>query len=366
MEKTPLETICQLLRITPQAQLLLEGDSILAASPEAQRLFPGILSGFTADQIFGADIQQYHNFQQEGSLIFTTQLSGRSCDIAVTAIAPYCLCTITPVTPFEHSETLQTLSQQLRTPLSSMMAVAPKVLPLLEQVEDRTALTQAAALNQGLHQLLRTTENLEQYAAPQQTLQMTRFDLHAYFQSMEDQLHSLSKTAAWEIELHYPAEPCPCTADQSMLTRAITNLLSNAIKFSAADQPIILTCRKQQGRILISVRDHGPGIPPDQMGTIFQRSQHRGQIPDPRWGAGLGLQSARRIVEAHGGRLMLESVENVGTTVYLSLDAQPSQKSNMLCDAATMMVASNGINPILVGLSDVLPTQVFDILDTCL
>ena len=177
---------------------------------------------------------------------------------------------------------------------------------------------------------------------------------------------SLCEIAKWKIEFQYPAEPCICLADRSLLYRAIANLLSNAIKFSDSDQPITLSCRKQKGRILISIRDRGRGIPPDQMGSVFSQGQHHDQIPDPRWGAGLGLQSVRQIIEAHGGRLMLESVENTGTTVYLSLDASPAQAADILRDTSSMIVASNGIDPLLVGLSDVLPTQVFDIMGTCL
>lgn len=362
MEKTPLDTIKQLLRITPQAQLLLEGNQILAASPEAQRLFSGVLDGYTAEQFFGIDIQDYNEFQREGSLLFTAAIGGNSYDISATALSPYYLCTVTPTENAESYTGMRSTAQQMRGSLSSIMAVAPKVLPLLGELDDLSARSKAAVVNQGLYQLLRTTENLERYASPQQPLQLQRFDLRAYFQQLEDQLLPLCRQTGYTLELQYPQDICPCTADPALLTQAITNLLSNAMKFSQQDQPITLSCQKRKERILISVQDRGQGIPPDQMASVFFRNERRSQIPDPRWGAGLGLQATRKIMDAHGGRMMLESIEHQGTIVYLSLDARSSGHSN-LCAAAMPVVVPSGINTVLVGLSDVLSSNVFDVID---
>lgn len=364
MGNTTLDTIRQMLRISPQAQFLLEGDSVIAASPEAQRFLPGMRGEITAARLFGDDIQQYHQFQQEGSMLFNAQIAGRRCDVTVTALPPYCLCTIAPAAGVEHAETMCAVAQQLRNPLSSIMSVTPKLLPMLEELEDPEAMRRAAALNQGLYQMLRLAENLERYAMAQPAAQLCRFDLRVYFQELEDQLAPLCRKAGRTLEFHYPSEVCLCTADKNQLTQAIMNLLSNAIKFSRSEQTIVIGCRKQKGRVLISIRDQGQGIPPDQMGTVFLHSEHRGQLPDPRWGAGLGLQTARRIIEAHGGRLMLETVEGQGTTVYLSLEDQSGGQTNTLCD--TIVPVANGIDPVLVGLADVLPAQVYDVLDTCL
>lgn len=362
MENTPLDTIKQLLRITPQAQLLLEDNQILAASPEAQRLFPSVLSGYTAEQLFGIDIQDYYEFHQEGSLLFTATIGGNSYDISATALSPYYLCTVMPTENSENHSGMRSTAQQLRGSLSSIMAVAPKVLPLLGELDDPFSRSKAAVVSQGLYQLMRTTENLERYSSSQQPLQLQRFDLRTYFQQLEDQLYSLCQQASCTLDLQYPREICPCTADPVLLTQAIMNLLSNAMKFSRQDQPITLSCQKRKGRILISVRDHGQGIPPDQMASVFFRNERRGHIPDPRWGAGLGLQATRKIMDAHGGRMMLESIENQGTIVYLSLDDHSSSHGK-LCAAAMPVVVPSGINAVLVGLSDVLPASVFDVID---
>lgn len=292
MGNTPLETIVQLLRVTPQAQILLEGDSILAASPEAQRLFPNLLSGFTANQLFGLELQAHPDFQQEGSFLFSATILENRYDVAVMPFPPYRLCTVTPTGSVENGETILSASQQLRESLTSVFSVFQRLLPTLEQLDAPDALSQAGEVTRGLYQLLRTTQNLSQFATAQPSLQRVQFDLCTYFRTLEEQLHALCRLTGWNLEFHYPSEPCLCSADQTLLTQAIMNLLSNAFRFSQPGQPIILTCRKQKGRLFISIQDHGQGIPPDQMGTVFFRSAHRGQLPDPRWGAGLGLQAA--------------------------------------------------------------------------
>lgn len=361
MENTPLDTIRQMLHISPQAQVLLEDGVILASSPEAQRLFPNILKCTDANAFFGPDMPPYDREKAETGLFFSTNITGRRCDVTVTALPPYQLCTIVPAAP-ESTEALRATAQYLRQPLASMMALAPKLLPRLEALNDPKLLPQAAAMQQSLYQIMRLTDNLDVYTAL--IFQPVRFDLRQYFEGLEAQLIPLCRDSGRTLELRYPRESCLCTADPELLTQALMNLLSNALKFSAPESPIILTCKKQKENIIISIRDRGQGIPPDELRTAFFRSEHRGQIPNPQWGAGLGLWVARKIVEAHGGRLLIESRENLGTTVHISMRANLSARSTTLCDSV-VPVTAGGINPILSGLSDVLPASAFDVIGTC-
>lgn len=361
MENTPLDTIRQMLHISPQAQLLLEGGAILAFSPEAQRLFPNILKCTDVTQLFGSDMPDYDRESADAGLFFSAGIAGRRYDVTVTALPPYRLCTIVPTT-LENTETLRTTAQYLRQLLASIMAIVPKLLPRLEALNDPKLLSQASSMHQSLYQLMRLTENLDVYTAP--VPQPVRFDLRQYFEGLEEHLIPLCRDSGCTLEFHYPHEQCLCTADPELLNHALLNLLSNAIKFSAPGEPITLTCKKQKENIMISIRDRGQGIPPDEMRTAFFRSEHRGQIPSPQWGVGLGLMAARKIVEAHGGRLLIESRENLGTTVHISLRANPSGSSTMLCNTV-VPVTAGGINPILMGLSDVLSAGAFDVLGTC-
>jgi signal transduction histidine kinase len=105
-------------------------------------------------------------------------------------------------------------------------------------------------------------------------------------------------------------------ADRDRLYQALANLVSNALKVTAQGGVVIGARSLDEGNVVLSVRDTGPGIPEDQLDRLFE-PYWRGQTTYK--GAGLGLAIARGIVEAHGGRIWLESVPRAGTTFYFTV-----------------------------------------------
>ena len=105
-------------------------------------------------------------------------------------------------------------------------------------------------------------------------------------------------------------------ADPALLRRAIDNLLDNARKYSEAPAPVLLEAEASDGFLRVSVRDEGSGVDPQDLPRLFtpffrsDRSRARGT-----GGVGLGLVLAKRIVEAHGGGIQVESRAGLGTTV---------------------------------------------------
>jgi signal transduction histidine kinase len=99
--------------------------------------------------------------------------------------------------------------------------------------------------------------------------------------------------------------------------QVITNLLGNAIKFTDAGGTVVVRAANGPTSVVVSVEDSGIGIEPGALTRIFDRFwQAR---PTPRRGSGLGLAIARGIVEAHGGRIWIESSPGRGTTVRFTL-----------------------------------------------
>ncbi len=109
-------------------------------------------------------------------------------------------------------------------------------------------------------------------------------------------------------------------ADPTLLDRAVSNLIDNAIKYGAVGGRVSLSASsRQDGQILISVADNGPGIPEDEADRLFERF-YRGETGRRcARGSGLGLAIVKAIVESHGGRIYVDSETQHGTTMNLLL-----------------------------------------------
>jgi signal transduction histidine kinase len=106
-------------------------------------------------------------------------------------------------------------------------------------------------------------------------------------------------------------------ADRNRLGQVLSNLLSNAIKFTPDHGRVVLRARRIDGEVQVSVEDTGPGIAADSLPHVFDRFWRADRRS--RSGTGLGLPIAKSIVEAHGGRIWVESTPGRGSTFHFTL-----------------------------------------------
>jgi signal transduction histidine kinase len=106
--------------------------------------------------------------------------------------------------------------------------------------------------------------------------------------------------------------------DRERLKQVVMNLVENAVKYSDAGDAVEVRAWAENGRVLVSVRDEGPGIAHDQHGVIFEKFG-RAEVGGGKPGTGLGLFIARSIAEAHGGTLTVHSAPGQGATFTLEL-----------------------------------------------
>lgn len=115
--------------------------------------------------------------------------------------------------------------------------------------------------------------------------------------------------------------PLNARFDHDRIFQVVANLVSNAIKFTGEGGQVCLRAEQRGGQVLVSVSDSGPGIASDQLQAVFERFW---QIrKDDRRGLGLGLFIAKSIIEAHQGRLWVESVQGKGSTFRFTLPGSP-------------------------------------------
>ncbi|HVF85770.1 MAG TPA: response regulator [Abditibacteriaceae bacterium] len=130
----------------------------------------------------------------------------------------------------------------------------------------------------------------------------------------------LIKDKNLNIVTEFASDLPPLFADEEKLCRTLVNLLGNAIKFTPSDSTIMLGASLQQDEVVFNVRDRGEGIPPEAFGRIFEKF---GQVETRKAGrsmsTGLGLTFCKMVVEAHGGRIWVESEIGEGSDFLFAI-----------------------------------------------
>ena len=138
-----------------------------------------------------------------------------------------------------------------------------------------------------------------------------------------------AESASVRLQETYPPEPLLLTFDTQKVRRVVENLLDNALKNTPHAGRIEGSVEADEGGARVTVRDTGPGIPKYMQKRIFEKfGQVAGNPSRARMSVGLGLAFARVAIEAHGGRIWVESKLGHGTTVFFSLPKTPLPPSD--------------------------------------
>ena len=114
------------------------------------------------------------------------------------------------------------------------------------------------------------------------------------------------------------------TGDRDRLVQVVSNLVNNAVKYSPEGGTVTLSSRAEGGYALITVADTGLGIPPDEIGHVFERFRRvRSGAAQSIAGTGLGLTIVKQIVEMHGGKIWIESALGHGSAFHFTIPLAP-------------------------------------------
>jgi signal transduction histidine kinase len=208
------------------------------------------------------------------------------------------------------------VSHDLRTPLTAILANAEMLAsePAVAQSEDLTWMVDG--VTRAAHRLNTMVDHMLDYAREGGEPTVSVVELGRVFEAAVSDLAPVvaEKEAVVEVG-DLPRLP----ADRRQMYVVALNLLSNALKFSRPDTPpqVTVTAERRDHLWRVAV-DNGIGVPPERweaMFVLFARADKR------VGGSGLGLAAARRVVEAHGGRIQMTGADGGGTTVWFELPA---------------------------------------------
>jgi PAS domain S-box-containing protein len=221
------------------------------------------------------------------------------------------------------SDFLATMSHELKTPLTSIVSFAELILEGEQQLADE-ALDSLRIIRRNAERLLRLVGDLLMLSRAEAGVLPLDVDTVSIPGLIEETVRGGSAPAAERgIVVEVSAQDGPAVqADQLRLQQVFENLLSNAVKFSPDGGHVKVTATHDERTWRIDVTDQGIGIPPGDLGQLFNRFVRASNAATAgRQGTGLGLSIVKAITELHGGRVEVESTLGSGTTftVYLPI-----------------------------------------------
>lgn len=226
---------------------------------------------------------------------------------------------------------VSSVSHELRSPLSAISGYVE--LLRSKPLNEITAEKGTKALNIIQESTMRLTSfindilDLAKLKAGQVEIRSKPISVKDVAEDVMALMQPLLEKKSINFSVDVPVNVPEFNADEDKVRQVIQNLISNALKFTPSGGKIRIFARNQSDFVQISVEDSGVGIPDDAKQIVFEKFRQAKNRSDPAGpkGTGLGLAIAKGNVEAHGGRIWLESEVNKGTTVHFTLPLSSNQ-----------------------------------------
>jgi PAS domain S-box-containing protein len=221
------------------------------------------------------------------------------------------------------------VSHELRTPLTVIGGCLSTLLTewnRLSPNEVQQLLKDALLESESLSHLIENLLELSRAQAQQLSLYSEPTDVKTL---VKEAISKIKRQApSHRFVTSFPDKLQLINADPLRIERILYNLLDNAAKYSPPGSQIKVSVNAEPERLVIGVSDRGEGLSPSERGRIFGPFQRlENSRPDQARGAGLGLMVCRRLVEAHGGEIWVESKKGKGSTFFFSLPRRKSIKA---------------------------------------
>jgi two-component system phosphate regulon sensor histidine kinase PhoR len=214
------------------------------------------------------------------------------------------------------------VSHELRTPLT---AIRGYVEALLDEPADADSthkfLEIIARHTTRMERLVKDLLRLARLDARQEVLEMARCDVRQIFSGVIADLSPTIEAKQQQIAINVPLDATQVDGDPAKLHDIVRNLVENAVNYSPDGADVMLAAARANGKYTITVADSGPGIPPEDLGRVFERFYRVDKSRSRPGGTGLGLAIVRHLVELHGGEARAENAPAGGAVFTITLPA---------------------------------------------
>jgi len=249
----------------------------------------------------------------------------RFLGVTVTPLGDGALMLVQDLTGFRKMEIarrdlVSNISHELRTPISSIKAIT-ETLQEGAINDKQTALKFLKNMSEEVDRLAQMVSELTKFSGIESgevAIKLEPLNIGETIRHVADRLKPQAERNGLTIALKIPEQLPRPLADREKFENVLINLVHNAIKFTPPEGEVEISARSETGKILVSVRDTGTGISPDDLPRIFERF-YKGAKARSGGGDGLGLAIAKHIIRAHNGEIWAESEFGKGSTFTFSL-----------------------------------------------
>lgn len=335
----------------------VKNNKIIKLNPAAEGLL--LTVGADISPLLQTGREEYLSFEG-GCLYLVLNIGGVPLGASVTRMEEADVFIVEQDADQSELRSMALAARELREPLNNVMITAERLFPMTALEEDEALQKQVARLNRGLYQMLRILGNMSDAGRSCTVSRQETRDVGSLFDEIFEKAEGLMAHTGLSLTYRKLPEQVLCLADGEQLERAVLNMLSNAIKFTPKGGTIDASVTRNGRFLRLQIQDSGSGIAESVRSSVFNRYLRQPSLEDSRFGIGLGMVMIRAAAANHGGTVLIDQPQGMGTRITMTMAIRQSADTALRSPIMRVDYAGERDHA-LIELSDCLPVDAYEI-----